>query len=195
MKNIKNVVVTGLVIGCASSVAYGADIPDLSSSIEALDASQLSAFEADIGGVESVISADVDFAFDTAVVNEALEQGFITEAEAADLDSALEVIEANQEFFDFDIASLIGDLISGGNLTPAYAAETLAIFNGLSDADKAIVGQSSFSPWLSGTNCGGSCSISDLSNPNYQSAAYKSLSAAGQTAVASAPLSDPAKLQ
>jgi len=190
----------GLVGALGSVVLLGgvahAEVPDLAGAIQSLDAAQMSAFEADIGSSESVISADIDFAFDTAVVNEALEQGLITEAEAADLDSALEVIEANQEFFDFDIASLIGELIAGGNLTPEYAAQTLAAFNSLSDADKAIVGQESFSPWLSNTTCGGGgCSISDLSNPAYQSAAYKSLSAAGQATVAGAPFSDPAKVQ
>lgn len=183
----------GLVGALGSVVLIGgvahAEVPDLAGAIQSLDAAQMSAFEADIGSSESVISADIDFAFDTAVVNEALEQGLITEAEAADLDSALAVVEANQEFFDFDIANMIATLIASGGLTPAQAAETLALFDSLSDADKTIVGQESFSPWADG-GCSSNCTVANLATTAaYQSTEFKSLSSDGQTKVLAAPFS------
>jgi len=185
------------IVGAAiiSSVSAFAEVPSLESAIEALPQDQFTEFEAQFDAAESVITADVDFAIDTAVVAEAVEQGFISETEAADLETAVSLIEANQEFLDFDVINFIATQVESGNISAATAAGTLEIFNNLSDADKAIVGQSSFSPWASSPACGNTCDpSSDLlgsGNSANQSAAFQPSSSAGHTAVASAPLPDP----
>ena len=86
----------------------------------------------------------MDLAVDTAVINQAVSEGLITETEAADIETALGIVEANAEFFDFDIAGTIADAISNGVITAAQAAETLKIFNQLSDAGKTLVGNEGF---------------------------------------------------
>ena len=64
--------------------------------------------------------------------------------QAADIETALGIVEANAEFFDFDIAGTIAEAISNGVITAAQAAETLKIFNQLSDAGKTLVGNEGF---------------------------------------------------
>jgi len=186
-----------------TAIVSNAEVPNLADSIQALDATSFNEFQESIAEVETVITADVDFALDTAVVNEALEQGLISESEAADLGSALETIENNAEFFDFDVAAFLADGMAIGAITAAQANEVLTAFSQLSPEGKAVVGAESFSAfdlsYGSLTNaitaCGGTCDGDDLLNgvtghtaAQLQSAEFESLSTADKSIVAGVSL-------
>lgn len=210
---MRQTITTGIVSILLGSAVAHAEVPDLAGAIQALDATAFAEFETSITEVETVITADVDFALDTAVVNEALEQGLITEAEAGDLESALDTIEANAEFFDFDIAAFLAEGMAAGTISAAEANEVLTAFSQLSPAGKAVVGAGDFSPFDVGdsgsgayvgdtvatatilTACGGSCDGDDLLNgvgghsaAQLQSDDFESLSAADKSVVAGVSL-------
>lgn len=204
---MRQTIATGIVGMLFSSAVAYAEVPDLAGAIQALDATAFAEFETSITEVDTVITADVDFALDTAVVNEALEQGLITEAEAGDLESALNTIEANAEFFDFDIAEFLAAALASGDVTAAEANEVLSAFSQLSAEGKAIVGAANFSPfdstYLSNnssdlyTDCSAACTGTMLLNgisgtahsaADLQSAEFESLSAADQAIVAGVEL-------
>lgn len=212
---MRQTITTGIVSILLGSAVAHAEVPDLAGAIQALDATAFAEFETSITEVDTVITADVDFALDTAVVNEALEQGLITEAEAGDLESALDTIEANAEFFDFDIAAFLAEGMANGTISAAEANEVLTAFSQLSPAGKAIVGASGFSPFDVGgvgsgayvgdtesvadviDDCVGgvSCDGDDLLNgagahsaADLQSDAFESLSAADKAIVAGVSL-------
>ena len=81
--------------------------------------------------VEQMIEAAVEEAVATGTVGPEL-----TENAAA----VVELVNANAEFFDFDILDEIADIIAEGEFTEAQIRQTLEGFNQLSDADKALVG-------------------------------------------------------
>ena len=85
--------------------------------------------------VEQMIEAAVEEAVATGTVGPEL-----TENAAA----VVELVNANAEFFDFDILDEIADIIAEGEFTEAQIRQTLEGFNQLSDADKALVGQEAF---------------------------------------------------
>jgi hypothetical protein len=85
--------------------------------------------------VEQMIEAAVEEAVATGTVGPEL-----TENAAA----VVELVNANAEFFDFDILDEIADIIAEGEFTEAQIWQTLEGFNQLSDADKALVGQEAF---------------------------------------------------
>ena len=126
------------------ALAQTGEVPSLSDVIGTLSSTELDTMASSVD--EAGISADFELAVDTAVVNQAVAEGLITETEAADIDSALGIAEANAEFFNFDIASTIADAIANNVITAAQAAETLKIFNQLSDAGKTLVGNEAFAP-------------------------------------------------
>ena len=70
----------------------------------------------------------------------------ITEEEAQDVAGALEILEANAEFFQFDIQDVIFQALEEGDVSLDEITLTLNAFNQLSDAGKAIVGQENFDP-------------------------------------------------
>lgn len=206
---MRQTIATGIVGLLFSSAVAHAEVPDLAGAIQALDATAFAEFETSITEIDTVITADIDFALDTAVVNEALEQGLITEAEAGDLESALDTIEANAEFFDFDIAAFLAEGMAAGEISAAEANEVMTAFSQLSPAGKAVVGAGDFSPFDVGipgsgayvgdtvaaatilAACGGSCDGDDLLNgvtghsaAQLQSDAFESLTPADQAVVA-----------
>jgi len=85
--------------------------------------------------VEQMIEAAVEEAVATGTVGPEL-----TENAAA----VVELVNANAEFFDFDILDEIADIIAEGEFTEAQIWQTLEGFNQLSGADKALVGQEAF---------------------------------------------------
>ena len=85
--------------------------------------------------VEQMIEAAVEEAVATGTVGPEL-----TENAAA----VVELVNANAEFFDFDILDEIADIIAEGEFIEAQIRQTLEGFNQLSDADKALVGQEAF---------------------------------------------------
>jgi len=89
----------------------------------------------------------LDFDTQSIIQNEieaALEEGLISPEQASDLDIALEIVNANAEYFDFDILQEISDLIEEGEFSEAQIRQTLQAFDSLSDADKALVANEGF---------------------------------------------------
>ena len=56
----------------------------------------------------------------------------------------MEIVNANAEYFNFDILQEISDLIAEGEFSETQIRQTLEAFDSLSDADKAIVAQEEF---------------------------------------------------
>ena len=149
-------VVTG---GLICGPSYAAEVPDLQSSIEQLSGAELQAFE--VQAAESPITEMVDVAVEISIesgevpeglapelsselVSQALAEGFITETEAEDLNTTIELYEANEQYFDFDFNAQLQAGIAANALTVAEAAEMMQAFNKLSVAGKTLVGQSDF---------------------------------------------------
>jgi len=89
----------------------------------------------------------LDFDTQSMIQNEieaALEERLISPEQASDLDIALEIVNANAEYFDFDILQEISDLIEEGEFSEAQIRQTLQAFDSLSDADKALVANEGF---------------------------------------------------
>ncbi len=78
------------------------------------------------------------------MVEDAVATGAVAPEMSADAAATLEIVNANAEFFDFDILDEIATVIAEGEFTEAQIRQTLEGFNQLSDADKALVGQESF---------------------------------------------------
>ena len=151
----------------ASTIANANEIPDLQTSISDLSASELSTFESSIG--EVTITETLDVAVEVAIeagpdempvglvpelstdlVSQALSEGFITEMEAADLTTVVEIYEANEKYFDFNFAETLSQAIaanaldSNQGLTAEQAAFMLEQFDKLSEVGKNAVGQENF---------------------------------------------------
>jgi len=110
----------------------------------------------------------LDFDTQSMIQNEieaALEEGLISPEQASDLDIALEIVNANAEYFDFDILQEISDLIEEGEFSEAQIRQTLQAFDSLSDADKALVANEGF----------------DATDPG--NALYQQVSAEGQSII------------
>ena len=117
-------------------------VPALSAVLSGLSDSQRSTFETDIGSAMN-LNADIDAVFEAATINQALEQGVITAAQAEQAEQALAIIEANADSFSFDVQDAIADALANG-VDLDEISQTLNVFDTLSDADKAIVGQEAF---------------------------------------------------
>ena len=78
------------------------------------------------------------------LIEEGFIQGDFTPEDLISMDEAAEILEANLEFFDFDIVELIGDALESGDVTEEEVAYTLMIFSTLSAADRTVVGQEEF---------------------------------------------------
>ena len=78
------------------------------------------------------------------IIETAFEQGDFSPEDLISMDEAAEILEANLDFFDFDIVSLIGSALESGDVTEEEVAYTLMIFSTLSAADRTVVGQESF---------------------------------------------------
>ena len=92
-------------------------------------------------------SGALDFDTQSMIQSEieaALEDGLISPEQASDLDIALEIVNANAEYFDFDILQEISTLIAEGEFSEAQIRQTLQAFDSLSDADKALVASEEF---------------------------------------------------
>ena len=131
-----------------ATVAGGAwaQVPELGDVLGELSTTELDAFNDSLAGEDTIMLDDFEGSLNIAIVDQALEQGFITADEAADVEAALGIIEDNAEFFDFDLLALVEELLSEGVVTTDELYTTLDLFNQLSVADKTIVGQESFNP-------------------------------------------------
>ena len=105
--------------------------------------------EGDIDRMEATVTDTTTLTVDVqsvieAAVSDAISDGFVAPDMRTDTEAAVDIANANAEFFDFDILDEIALLISEGEFTDAQIRSTLEGFNSLSDADKALVGQESF---------------------------------------------------
>lgn len=114
-----------------------AEVPSLADVLSEMSDVEISEME------QSVFDAGaLDFDTQSMIQNEieaALEEGLISPEQASDVDIALEIVNANAEFFDFDILQEISELIAEGEFSEAQIRQTLQAFDSLSDADKAII--------------------------------------------------------
>jgi hypothetical protein len=105
--------------------------------------------EAEINQMEEAAMETESLTFDVeqmieAAVEEAVATGTVGPELTENAAAVVELVNANAEFFDFDILDEIADIIAEGEFTEAQIWQTLEGFNQLSDADKALVGQEAF---------------------------------------------------
>ena len=150
-----------------ATVATGAwaQVPDLSDALGDLSSAELQDFNAGLDTAEPVLDADLDVTLDIATVNEAVSQGLISEADAADLGSALAIIEENAGYFNFDFEAFIADSIEGGFVTAADVAEVMAVFATLPVEAKTVIGDEGFSPYTA-ISCTGNTAADCEAVPN-----------------------------
>ena len=124
-----------------------AQVPELGDVLGDLSTTELDAFNDSLAGEDTIMMDDFEGSLNIAIIDQALDEGFITADEAADVEAALAIIDDNAEFFDFDLLALVEELLAEGVVTTDELYTTLDLFNSLSVADKTIVGQESFSPY------------------------------------------------
>ena len=132
-------------VGAFTTASWANEVPALGSVLESLSGEEMSSFEESLVGATS-LNADIELAFSAETVELALEQGLITEEEAQDVAGALEILEVNAEFFQFEIQDVIFEALESGDVSLEEITLTLNAFNQLSDEGKAIVGQEDFDP-------------------------------------------------
>lgn len=128
---------------CAPLAVAQSHVPSLQSSLSELTPDQREVFDSNITSAGS-LSENVGRAIDQAQVGAALEQGLITQAEAADLNSALSIIEANADKFNFDVNAALTEALASGEVSAAEIAAITSAFSNLSEAGQSIVGQEAF---------------------------------------------------
>ncbi|MGC6518373.1 MAG: hypothetical protein ACON49_10165 [Candidatus Puniceispirillaceae bacterium] len=145
MKNLTIVKSSVIALAMLSAPALAQDsagVPSLADVMGAMSSEEVTQME---GGVseEGALSLDMDVTVESAV-NEAIEDGLITADQAEDAAASLEIIQANADFFNFDILDAIGEVIESGEFSVEEIRQTLEGFNTLSDAGKALVGNEEF---------------------------------------------------
>lgn len=176
----------GMLIAIApfSVGAQDIEVPALADVVDQLDASEIAEMESSIDDLGS-LSFDVEVAIDTAV-SDAINEGLISAEEATDASASLSIIADNQQFFDFDIIDVLGEVIESGEFDISQIRETLEGFNSLPDADKAIVGQESFDTYGGYYTyaCDPSCSSQQIADRDPSAKAqFDSLSTTGRDIV------------
>ena len=157
-------IITSVALATVAAGAW-AQVPDLSDALGDLSSADLQDFNAGLDTAEPVLDADLDVTLDIAAVNEAVSQGLISEADAADLGSALAIIEDNAGYFNFDFEEFIADSIAQGYVDAADVAEVMQVFATLSPEAKSVIGSEEFQPFVSVT-CTGSTLADCSANPN-----------------------------
>ena len=160
---MKKIILAGALATVATSA--WAQVPDLSDALGDLSSAELQDFNAGLDTAEPVLDADLDVTLDIATVNEAVSQGLISEADAADLGSALAIIEENAGYFNFNFEEFIADSIAQGYVDAADVAEVMQVFATLSPEAKSVIGSEEFQPFVSVT-CTGSTLADCSANPN-----------------------------
>ncbi|MCE2518178.1 MAG: hypothetical protein J4F41_10265 [Alphaproteobacteria bacterium] len=163
---MKKIAIALPIIAMASfAQAQTGEVPALSDVLSGMSETEISTLEADVAN-DGSITGDIDVAIDGAI-DDAITDGLITADQADMAREALTIVNANADFFNFDILAVIEDGLSNGDFTLEELNQTLSGFQSLSEEGKAIVAQESFS--------------GDPSQPDFQS-----LSAEDQAIVTSA---------
>lgn len=128
----------------ASHVVVAAShVPSLESSVNALSVEDRAAFEQNSQALTGM-NADVEAAVQQVRVQSAVEQGLMSAEEAKNMETALSIIEANQDKFNFDVQAAIGEAYDAGLVTQDQIVQTLQAFDSLSDSAKSLVGNDGF---------------------------------------------------
>jgi hypothetical protein len=117
-------------------------VPALADVISELNETEILQMEQDVSESGS-LAVDTEMMIETEI-EAALAEGVITAEQATDAEVVLEIVNANAEYFDFDILQEIALIIAEGEFTEAQIRQTLEAFDSLSDADKALVAQEEF---------------------------------------------------
>ena len=124
-------------------VVAASHVPSLEASVNALSVEDRAAFEQNSQALTGM-NADVDTAIQQVRVNKAVEEGLMTPEEAQNMETALSILEANADNFNFDVKAAIADAYDQGLVTQDQIVQTLQAFDSLSDAAKLLVGNSEF---------------------------------------------------
>ena len=130
-------------VSAFASASWANDVPALGSVLGGLTGEEMSSFEESLVGAAN-LNSDIEMAFSAEALDLAIEQGIISQEDAQDVGKALEIIESNADYFDFDLSAVAFDALESGDITLDQLGEMLAVFDQLSDAGKAIVGQEDF---------------------------------------------------
>lgn len=145
MKRVTRLVAIGLASIALSVPAMAQEtsaVPSLADVIGTLSSDEISQMESDVADQGS-LSLDMDITVDAAV-SEAIADGLISADQAEDAAASIELIQANADFFNFDILDAIGEVIESGEFSIEEIRQTLEGFNTLSEAGKSLVGNEDF---------------------------------------------------
>ena len=123
----------------AMSDALVPSLVDVLSEMDDVEILQMEQTVTDTG----TLDLDTDMVVENQITA-ALEEGLILPENAGDVEVVMEIVNANAEYFNFDILQEISDLIAEGEFSETQIRQTLEAFDSLSDADKAIVAQEEF---------------------------------------------------
>lgn len=132
-------------LGVSQFASAAAHVPSLEAAVTALSPADRQAFEQNSQALTG-INADVDAAVQQVRVQAAVEQGVMTAEEAQNMETALSILEANEDKFNFDVQEAIGQAYEAGLVTQDQIVQTLQAFDSLSDAGKLLVGNEDFTP-------------------------------------------------
>ena len=139
----KTMVITATMLFAAPALAQeSTGVPSLADVMGSLSSDEISQMENSVAE-EGSLSLDMDITVEAAV-SEAIEDGLISADQAEDAAASLELIQANADFFNFDILEAIGEVIESGEFSVEEIRQTLEGFNTLSDAGKSLVGNEEF---------------------------------------------------
>ena len=123
----------------AMSDALVPSLVDVLSEMDDVEILQMEQTVTDTG----TLDLDTDMMIENQITA-ALEEGLISPEHAGDAEIVMEIVNANAEYFNFDILQEISDLIAEGEFSEVQIRQTLEAFDSLSDADKALVAQEEF---------------------------------------------------
>lgn len=140
---MKKIVFALPVIAMASfAQAQTGEVPALSDVLSSMSETEISSLEADVAN-DGSITGDIDVAIGSAI-DDAITDGLITADQADMAREALTIVNANSDYFNFDILAVIEEGLGNGDFTLEELNQTLSGFQSLSEAGKAIVAQESF---------------------------------------------------
>lgn len=122
--------------------AQTGEVPSLADVLDGMSDTDVASLE-DETSTEGSIGEDFDVAMDSAI-SDAISDGLITSEQAEMAREALSIVNANADFFNFDILAVIEEGLGNGDFTLDELNTTLNSFQQLSDAGKAIVADESF---------------------------------------------------
>ena len=126
-------------VSAFASASWAKDVPALGSVLGDLTGEEMSSFEESLVGAAN-LNSDIEMAFSAEALELAISEGIISEEDAQDVGKALDIIEANAEYFDVDFNDFLLESLNNGDVSLEEVTATLAAFDGLSEAGKAIMG-------------------------------------------------------